>query len=194
MTTMNSVRLNQNMRDAILQRMLDHAFGARSAEIVKLKREFAGDVYDEVYPPKTRAILRRVPAGFLPTTSGFQVIFAGQYTTVHWGEERPAAEKDLHRAVGTYSAEHSFSVRHFEIEKTEARLREERGRALGAARAALRSCTTVKQLVEVWPEAAPFVKAFTAPPQQKALTLNIESLNKQLGLSSEAPSSRQVAK
>lgn len=180
---MSSVRLNQTRRETVLQKMLDHAFGVKRRELNEAKRKLASDIYDEVYPEKTRRLMKRVPAGFLPTASGFQVTFAGQYAMVYWSEERPVADRHQHRAVRAFSASDEFSVRNLEIEERERRLQEDRDKAYSAARAALGSCATVKQLVEMWPEAAPFVKDFTAPPQQRALTLSIGDLNRQLGLS-----------
>ena len=183
---MSCVQLNQHMRDVILEKMLDHAFGERQRELDEAKMALAGDIYDDVYSDDMKRLMWKMPAGFLPTATGFQVIFAGQYTTVSWREERRAAEEHFHKAVRTYPATDDLSKRHFELEKQDARLREDRARAKGAARAALNSCATTRQLVEIWPEAAPFVTSVAIPAQQRALTLSIGDLNRQLNLSPAA--------
>ena len=188
---MNSVRLTKDMRATILRRMIEHAFGARAKELDELEKRLAGDIYDDVYPAREQKVMRSLRAGYLPEAEGFSIAFGGQFTAVYWKEERRVADEHTHsRTVRAYAANSPFAERHAEIAKLAMRLKEDKDRAFGAAHSALASCATVRQLVALWPEAAPFVKDFTAPPQQRALALNIAALNRQLGLSDQGEKPR----
>ena len=180
---MSSVRLNQQIRNTILQRMLKHAFSERLETLDKEEEALGDDIYDDIYPKEIRKKMAALPADYLPIAKYHHVAFGGQVTQIKWAELRRISS-DLYgyHTAKAYDAADPFSKRFFELEKHRAKLKEERERAAKAAAAALNSCTTIKKLLEVWPEAAPFVEDFTAPPAVLALTLSIKDLNAQLGL------------
>lgn len=180
---MTSVRLNLQIRDKILQRMLEHAFGKRDKKLAADKTALGNEVYSDLYPTYIRKRMAALPEGYLPESRSQAVAFAGQVTVVLWnGLRRVAEARSSYHPAKAYDAVHVFTKRFFSLERESSRLKEERAKAESAARAALNSCSTVKKLLEIWPEAKPFVSDFAAPPEVRALTLSIKDLNAQLGL------------
>jgi hypothetical protein len=179
---MSTVRLNQGMRDTIMGRLMKHAFEKRELDLRKEDTKLADDVYDDIYPKDIKKKMADLPAEFFLSVQHLKVSFAGQFEQVVMSAARPASKRHDYNAAKVYDAKDPLSVRYFEIGKTRTKLREDRARAKSAARAALDSCSTIKQLLEVWPEAGAFVADFTAPPKTRALTLSIKDLNKTLGL------------
>ena len=185
---MNSVRLNLQVRAKILQRLLAHAFGERDKKLNADKEALGHDVYNDLYPTDLRKKMSALPDGFLPESRSQSVAFAGQVTVVVWHELRRIADsRSSYHPTKAYDSDHVFTKRFFGLERESSRLKEERAKAESAARAVLNSCSTLKKLLEIWPEAAPFASDFTAPPAVRALTLSIKDLNVQLRL----PSSKQ---
>ena len=183
-TDMASVRLTQDMRKTILGRLMSHAFDKRLEQQRKEASHLGDDVYEDIYHRDLQKKMRALPDGFLKLTGGITVCFGGRRSNVSFSKMRPVAEcHDTYEGARSYDASHELSVRHFETEKQGSVLREEMDRVRSLAKAALDSCTTLKNLVEAWPEAAPFVKDFAKSRPVLALTVTIKDLNSKLGLS-----------
>jgi hypothetical protein len=182
-TEMASIRLNQRMRDVILLRLMKHAFGEREKQLKEDEFFLGKDVYDDLYPNALRRKMRALPDGFLRKSSGLTVVFAGQRANVSFDGFRPIAnDHDSYQGAKSYDASDELSVRYFEIEASARLLKEERDRARSMAKATLDACNTIKVLLELWPEAKPFVADFTSSKPVLALTVSIKDLNSQLGL------------
>lgn len=171
---MSTVRLTNYIRETVLARLLKHAFEAREKALEKDKHAFARQVYDAIYPAAIQKAMKALPKGYLPTDGDLKVSFDGKYTHVYFGESRLVAKCHEYNAAKV-----------FEPKKIEDALKAEKSKAKSSAEAALNSCTTVKKLIEVWPEVEPFVKDFATTSQSRALALPIKELNKSLGLPPE---------
>jgi hypothetical protein len=180
---MASIRLNQRMRDAILLRLMKHAFGEREKQLKKDECFLGKDIYDDLYPSGLRKKMRALPDGFLRKSTSITVAFGGQRANVSFGGFRPIAnDHDSYQGAKSYDASDELSVRHFEIEARARLLKEEKDRARSMAKVTLDACNSIKVLLELWPEAKPFVADFTSLKPVLALTVSIKDLNSQLGL------------
>lgn len=185
---MSTVRLTKYIRETVLARLLKHAFEAREKALEKDKHTFARQVYDAIYPAAIQKAMKALPKGYLPTASYLMVSFDGKYTHVYFGESRLVAECHQYGQYGAakvFGPKDPLTVRYHELEKIEDALTAEKSKAKSSAEAALNSCTTVKKLIEVWPEVEPFVKDFATTSQSRALAIPIKELNKSLGLPPE---------
>ena len=180
---MASTRLTKDMRNVILSRLMKHAFDDREKQLKVDEHALGDDVYGDLYPARLLKKMRALPDGFLRKSSGLRVCFGGQRVNVSFGATRLIAEAhDTYEGVKSYDASDDLSVRHLELDGRRRALDEDEGRAKSAAKAALDSCTTVKNLLEVWPEAEPFVRDFTTSRAVVALTVSVDELNNQFGL------------
>ena len=181
---MKSVRLTLDMRQKILNRLLEHAFGVRLKELREDDESFGLAVYEDVYDVLTRRRMKAFPEGFFKLQCHIQVSFGGQQYRVCWKGLRPTAAAHEYDRAKSYVAGDPLSQRRDELEKRRSRLREEQDRSRSQIKSVLASCSTIRQLVEIWPEASSFVEDFVAsgPAAVTALALPIKSLNEQLGL------------
>lgn len=182
---MSTVRLTNYIRETVLARLLKHAFEAREKALEKDKHAFARQVYDAIYPAAIQKAMKALPKGYLPTDGDLKVSFDGEYTHVYFGESRLIAKCHEYNAAKVFDPKDPLTARYHELEKVEEALKAEKSKAKSSAEAALDSCTTVKKLIEVWPEVEPFVKDFATTSQSRALALPIKELNKSLGLPPE---------
>jgi len=181
---MKSVRLTQDMRQKILCRLLEHAFGDRQKELRTDDEAFGLAVYEDVYDVLTRRRMKAFPEGFLKLKIHLKVAFGGQQDQVCWKGLRPTSAAHEYDRAKSYLADHPLSKRRDELEQRRSRLREEQNKSRSQIKSVLDSCSTIRQLVEIWPEASSFVEDFAAsgPAAVTALALPIKSLNEQLGL------------
>lgn len=178
-----TVRLNKFIRDQILDLMLTHAFGAREKELDKEKYALGNAIYEDVYPEETRKLMESLPGGFLASVGSLKIQFDGRnFTHVHFGEKRRVAYHHQYNAAKAYDGKHPLSKRLTAYQKAKDQLSSERANAKVDARAVLDSVTTVKKLMEVWPECAEFARPFAAESPSRAVALPIKELNKALGL------------
>ena len=177
-----SVRLNENMRTIVLSRLMKHAFSAREEELAKTRLVHGLAVYSDIYSIELQKQMWALPEGFFEMKNGIIVSFGGEVVSVCWGKELPISAQHSYHPAKVYDAKNPLTEEYHELGRKTRLLREENGKAECAARAALKSCTSIKTLLEIWPEAEPFVRDFAAPIAVKALTLSIKDLNSQLGL------------
>jgi hypothetical protein len=119
--------------------------------------------------------------------SHINVAFGGQQDRVVWKGLLPIASKHEFDRAASYAPDHPLSQRRDVLEKLRSALRADKDRASSQIKGVLSSCSTLRQFVEIWPEAASFVKDFeqAGPAAVTALALPIKSLNEQLGLPPE---------
>lgn len=183
--SMRSARLNARVREAVLERLMQHAFKEPKEEISRLSEELASEVYDDVYPPSVRRKMRGLPEGFLDTAASLRVCFGGQVADLRVSP-RPVA--DCHArstaAARSYPADHRFALEWGKIDAKYQLLTAQMSVARRQAKALLESCSTCRQLVDSWPEVEPFVRDFTeaTTPQVVALAVPVRELNCQFNL------------
>lgn len=180
---MGATRLTKFMRSKVLERLVDHAFKDRRKGIVAMRYDLGDLVYADLYPTKDRAAMAKLPAGFLPEQDAVQVTFGGQWYNICFRKVVRVAVSHSSGRSRDYPSDHMFADMQSEISKHTSDLRADEELARAEAKAALNSCSTVKQLLELWPEVEPFVSDFVVTPAKtKALALSIPDLNAHLGL------------
>lgn len=178
-----AVRLTNFIREQILNALLKHSFEARENDLKERKQAFAKEIYNDIYPPKVRAAMAALPAGFLPTDKYLRVAFeGGSYTRVCFGERLPIAKAHEYNAAKVYPPEHPFTARFIALDREEKDLEREKDEAKNNAKAVLESVTTVKKLIDVWPEVETFARPYAAESTSRAVALPIRELNAMLGL------------
>lgn len=170
-------QLRSDLADTLLKRRFDEAHSA----LAKREKALGIRIYEDVFDAKTRAAMKRLPAGWLPTINHAKVKFeAGGYSAVHMGEDRPVPHVKYHTTLKVYGARDPISEAYQEWESDTKSLRESRSRLEVEIRGALDSVTTIKRLLELWPELEPFV------PKDGVKTLlpaiNVSTLNAALKL------------
>lgn len=178
-----TVRLNSFIREQILDAVLKHAFEDREKALKEEKHALGDAVYNDIYPKKVREQMAAMPEGFLPVDDDLRVQFDGEgYTQVYFGERRRIANAHRHNAAKVFDAKHPLTLRFAKYQKELSALKAEKNNAKSSAEAVLGSVTTVKKLIEVWPEVEQFARPFAAESPSRAVALPIKELNKSLGL------------
>lgn len=177
------MRLTNGHRDIIIERLCEQCFGKQERELHKAKKDFADKVYEDMYPVALRRLMEKLPKGYLPTTDSIYGSFGGQRHWLTMSKVRRVANDRLDKH---YTASEPLCAEFFELLHQEKNYQDERNTAIRQARAVLNSCTTLKKLIEVWPEVKPFVADFGKKPvTTKALTLSISELNKHFGFGAQ---------
>jgi hypothetical protein len=184
-----SVRLTDNIRRKIVKRLLDHAFRAERQEVEELEMKLGKMVYDEIYDSETYEKMRDLPIGFFDESANIHVAFGGRRDFVR--VTGPVAACHLgYDNVFSYAASDPKSKLHADIYKRKEDLKEKEQKAAAAAMALLGSASTLRRLLEVWPEVSQFTPELIAqqarrPSQQ--LTVSVAGLNRQLKLGKNHP-------
>lgn len=178
-----AVRLSNYIREQVLNAVLKHAFEAREKALEAEKFALGDAVYNDIYPEPLRKQMAALPDGFLPTDGGVKVQFDGQrFTHVYFGERRRIAKSHEYNAARVYDAKHPLTARYDAWKKAQDDLDAEKSKAKSSAEAVLNSVTTVKKLIEVWPEVEQFARPFAVESPSRAIALPIRELNARLGL------------
>lgn len=178
-----AVRLTNYIREQVLNAVLKHAFEAREKALEAEKFALGDAVYNDIYPEPLRKQMAALPDGFLPTDGDVKVQFEGQrFTRVYFGERRRIAKSHEYNAARVYDAKHPLTARYDAWKKAQDDLDAEKSKAKSSAEAVLNSVTTVKKLIEVWPEVEQFARPFAVESPSRAIALPIRELNARLGL------------
>lgn len=196
-------RLTKDLRETILNALLKHAFAQRFNDLHRAEQELtravAAAAVDARYGAGAFVQAQAAPAGWLPRAHTVYLLLpsyvrerlsvsGGNTPVAAWLTDAPApafAHPSVCRGVtGDYLPVDALP------ELTKARVLghlDARAAALDTyhktrqqAAAALARATTVKRLLEAWPEAAPFIPAASQPVQLPAVQTDV--LNAALGL------------
>lgn len=179
---MATTRLNKNTRQQLLMLMLEKGMEEFEKQLSKDEAKLAIRAYNKLYTASERKKMYDLPVGWLSTRYDIQVsLRAGNaYTSLEFDTERRFQDQtercslvlEPDDPLGASIAEHIADKRDN---------REKRQQLKSQLRCVLHSVTTVKKLLEVWPEAAQFTEQLDlSEPQLPALP--IDDLNKKLGL------------
>lgn len=195
------MKLSNSIREALLSDLMRHGYSAETNALYAEWAALSEAVYQDLYSAENHATIAGLPDGWLPTVSSIDVAFFGQRETLAFNgrfdrrqlanllptpgeaQTRRILSQDTRRSgsIVVYSSDHPLSVRRDALRgKTQDFIdRVAKGRA--QAWVALCGVTTVKRLVEVWPEVKPFAaKYMTEKPQLPAVP--VAKLNEMLGL------------
>lgn len=175
-----STRLTQSLRKKITNRILDHGFKDREADLLKTEHVLALQVYAEAYPPKVQKAMKALPSSFFSLDADLTCYIQGRYTSLTLPEERLQAGG--RETAAKFSDTHPIAKEIFAWQAAGEKLNEERAKALRTTQGILAGVRTVEKLVEVWPEIASFTTDLAEPKPVTALALPMKEINTALGL------------
>lgn len=111
--------------------------------------------------------------------------FAGQRTTLYYGNDKDDNEIRLltpSRDKCLFSADHELSKRFEKLNKKESRIKKKESEIEANVQAALNSVTTIKRLIEIWPESKELIPTDISKASIQLPALQVEDLNKLIGL------------
>ena len=178
-------RLTKQLREAMLDAILSHAFDAKQQAAKQAKITAGEQVYQDIYAPHLVA-MESLPKGFLPKSSAFYIAIAGQKHAVECSESRLIGRHHGDRYyegaklyVGDEDVAKKFmaAVEHCRDLKAQ---REQMSREITPV---LESVHTFKKLWEVWPESKTLLDKFEVKPAIAILpAVQVDKLNVALGL------------
>lgn len=182
-----STRLTKDIRDAVSLAVLKHRFGPTVQTHNEAVAAFANEVYDDVYKKTVRAEMDNLPSGWLYEAEGVRAQFGTSFQRIQFNgrgsgelskfdsrksdvKTRRVTEKHRGSCMKVYDATHRLTLRFEAIHNAGNDLTKSIEEARRSVDAALASATTIKRLIETWPEIAPFARAFDCEkPQLPAL-------------------------
>lgn len=194
------MRLTNDYREKLNRRVLAYRFQSVYDQLCDDYATLANDVYLDVYDNATRQhIMDKIPQGWLPKDHKIHVRFGGTYHAmlsfcpniygvalsykgkVKHTSSRVFPAKDIGSCLKLYSQGHPFVVRYLSLQEREEKLRDDYRNAKKQVSVVLGSVRTVKRLLEVWPEVAPFLDEFDTKPN-KLPAVNVAKVNENLNL------------
>lgn len=165
------MRLTNELRERIATHLVDKVMKPKLLAQQKAEEAFGDSVYDELYTVEERRLMEALPKGALPTcdelwTRGRSIPLSGVRRI--FSENRELSKQQLERWN--------------EFTKGKQALIQEQNSLYKSTFGVLHSVTTVKKLIQVWPEVKETVEQFIALPTPNLPALPVGELNKKLGL------------
>lgn len=197
-----STRLTNDLRDTIASDILRHRFNEQVDALIADRAALADAIYNDIYRKSDREKMEALPKGWLPEETNIGVQFgssSSRYENVEFnghfygklGALRTKREDERvtrrvphkHRSgcAKVYEETHKLALRHQELDARWSAMKAEFDAASRQIMAALASVSTIKRLIEVWPEVAPFASKHEDAPRQLP-SVPTEKLNEMLGL------------
>jgi hypothetical protein len=197
-----STRLTNELRDKIAADILRHRFTEQVDALIADRAVFADAIYTDIFRKSDREKMAALPKGWLPEETSIGAQFgeaSGRYENVNFngffygklsglrttreGETVTRRVPYKHRTgcAKVYDDAHKLTQRHMELSDRLTTLTEEYSAAKRQTMAALHSASTIKRLVEAWPEVAPFTAKYENAPSQLP-SVPVAKLNEMLGL------------
>lgn len=166
---MDQVRLTNFIRQYVLDGLIAKRFSAEDKALKKEKLEFGTKAYRATYPEWKR--MAGLPKGWMSDYGSFTVRLNGERHSLRTDKEirLPVSERERQLSPDVV-------VEFRNLLKKEELFESQRDSAVQAARSVLWSVSTLKRLLEVWPEAEPFLPKDLAQTTT-ALALPISQLN-----------------
>jgi hypothetical protein len=202
---MASTRITAGLRDSIVSALLRHRFNLEELaiqeeadRISKHSEQRTKGAYEMVFTEAERKRLAEAPKGWFPEVHSVRVqIEGGHVCEVHFDSPQrvPYEVKDggwRHVTAVVSPDSHYFKIDREVQDMQEAlgqrraKLREARATLRARAEAVINSVTTVKRLLEVWPELHEFLPEENAGPSGDVPAIMIADLNEQFGLAKAA--------
>lgn len=182
-------KLTNWMREEIVKAVVRHRFSEPAMAIVRRRAALAAKVYDDLYSPADQKKMAALPNGWLPEGDDLYAQFGvGGYDRIAFSgatygnlakviaepleshSRRFAFEHARGRCSKSYEGTHALAIEHEAIASDQKALGEQIETATKQATAAVASATTVKRLIDLWPEIEPFaVRYETERPPLPAL-------------------------
>lgn len=190
---MASIKLNNSIRNHIVDLLLDHKYTPLSEKMDKEENTLAEKVYCAVFPKKERDVIDSLKEGWLRESKDMYVrLYPNGYgLRMHFGnEEKRRFPHDTGNTINLpdiierkgVEALNDKILEHMEEKEA---LGEECKQTRLEALSLLSSVTTVNRAIEVWPEAEQFIREAVGVVQKSNASvpaLLAETLNFRLGL------------
>lgn len=161
-------KLTNGMRDKIRGKALAEAFDARRKMLTEREHELADKVRADALGKPMLAMLMTLPDGIAPTRKKLTVKFGSSWCELcHRDHSRYPDNKT--NSSGTtclkvYEAGDSLAEEYEDLERDRKTVKDETVALAAKVQALLDSTTTVEKLLDVWPEAKPFVPEIPVKP------------------------------
>lgn len=195
------MRLTNDIRDAIVRTVLTNRFSEDVESLRDQWASFAVMTYDAVYDKSTQTKMKRLPKGWLPETDDITVQFGSHHSRLAFDPymrgfnpisiKRPEKKTlklvpyrdNMSRVIMQFEPDHELSLKRDELAAQSTTLKETIDSCRVNANQIVHSVTTMKKLLEIWPEVEPFAKPFIERPASASLpAVPVDTLNRKLGL------------
>jgi hypothetical protein len=170
-------RLTNDMRNTIIDRVLEHRFGKAKAELEARKKALAVEAYDTLFPKELQAKLAEIPKDWLNYGSYFRLNVAGQ--SHDFETDKPLWNNNYKRF--TIPREAPVCQKILTWAEDSVVWEQKRREAKEMAQAALARANTLPKLVAAWPEVEPFIYGLSAT-KANLPAVQTEKLNATLDL------------
>lgn len=178
---MSSTRLTNELRNRIAKAVLNHRFEAEE-KALDVATEALGDlIYESLYPAGGNARKRLDTAldGEYAYCTSIDCHLAGDYRSIPMSKQRPVQHKHYSgRAKFDANAEPVVVFR--DIQAKRRKLKEHKDETAAKVNGLLSEATTIKKLMEIWPEVEPFIPPAVTPVNLPAVPR--DEVNSLLGL------------
>lgn len=176
-----SYRLTNWDRDAILKRALEAGFDKQAQALAKRENAIAVRCYNNIFSADDRKKIAALPDGWLPTDASPSFNVGGLHIEFKMIEPLRIPHKLRNERLGSIKDRDLIdAVNQLLADKKDHD--ERRSAAKASAKAILYSVTTAKKLIEVWPQAKPFLQGIGVAAALHVPATQIIELNKMLGL------------
>lgn len=184
---MSTVKLTVAIREAIQRDIIAHRFQEEKNLLKKEERDFAKEVYNDIFSAKEIALMASLPQGWLPTNNCVSVRFTSHkdYCSLYFGEEMLFPNNKRGNCIKVYDYNDPMTQKaidlHDRLDKHE--------KAVSAAKreisAVINSVTTLNKLRETWPEIAQFLERHEQKGSVQLPSVQVHVLNSLLNLPPE---------
>lgn len=194
-----TTRLTNDLREKIANDILRHRFNEQVDALIADRAALAEAIYNDIYRKAEREKMDALPNGWLPEETNIGVQFVARYENFEFNghfygklgalrtkreDDRVSRRVQFRHRVGcakVYEEGHKLAVHHAELDARWSAMKAEYEAASRQTMAALASVSTIKRLIEVWPEVAPFVAKYDEQPCNLP-SVPTDKLNEMLGL------------
>lgn len=193
-----SRKLTVSIKDNITRDLLVHRFRKEANDLFNANAELALCVYNDVYSEKDRKLMASLDDKWLPKSSDISVRFNDDsYVSLDFNGRvfgcligiadsvevvrRPVPYAHNRGCAKVYEAGHALQKRREKLQNRKVDLIERIKDAENQIRASLNSVTTIKRLIESWPEVAPFATKYDKD-SAKLPAIPAEKMNEILAL------------
>jgi hypothetical protein len=156
---MATTRLTKNMCFSIHRALMERAYVERKEELDRKELDLGLAVYLDVYPDHVTKLMKKLPSDFFKRTAQIRVSFNDGFCHLFLPEQMPVGHNhDNNWGVANYPAEHRLTAEFLKYRKAKEEYDADYMRLSSEAWAILDRCSTVKKLVDTWPEIEPLLR------------------------------------
>ena len=191
---MTSVSLNNDIRDAIAKKAVDHKFGPIFEALATAEDALAREAHASIYTADELSKVAKLPVYWVRRDACLLFNVGGQRLRFDAKEGLPVPYANKSGSGHGYDCREIGSIPFGDLcDRLQAhalaveKAKEEKRAAHKAVRTMLDSVRTSKKLAELWPEGAPFYEGMFSPDQLRNLpAIRVDDVNAVLGLSPAA--------